>query len=126
MGVRALHLAMPCLPVPLACPLIPGGGWKAVSPESCACAVASPLRVGLLCRAVLSPVSRGRNHDNYQITCKLGRGKYSEVFAGIDIRNNSKVVIKILKVRAARRVEEGCAGEREHEHTRERGPNSRP
>ncbi len=29
---------------------------------------------------------------------KLGRGKYSEVFEGINITNNEKVVIKILKV----------------------------
>eukprot|EP00730_Choanoeca_flexa_P017684 TRINITY_DN8548_c0_g2_i3.p1 TRINITY_DN8548_c0_g2~~TRINITY_DN8548_c0_g2_i3.p1 ORF type:complete len:349 (+),score=78.19 TRINITY_DN8548_c0_g2_i3:165-1211(+) len=35
--------------------------------------------------------------SHYEITCKLGRGKYSEVFAGIDIRNGSRVVIKILK-----------------------------
>eukprot|EP00045_Choanoeca_perplexa_P001527 m.20141 g.20141 ORF g.20141 m.20141 type:complete len:354 (+) comp11004_c0_seq1:156-1217(+) len=35
--------------------------------------------------------------SNYQITCKLGRGKYSEVFAGIDIRTDSPVVVKILK-----------------------------
>jgi casein kinase II subunit alpha len=29
---------------------------------------------------------------------KLGRGKYSEVIEGINITNNEKVVIKILKV----------------------------
>ena len=28
---------------------------------------------------------------------KLGRGKYSEVFQGIDVRTNSPCVIKILK-----------------------------
>ena len=28
---------------------------------------------------------------------KIGRGKYSEVFAGINIINNSKCVVKILK-----------------------------
>lgn len=28
---------------------------------------------------------------------KIGRGKYSEVFEGINITNNLKVVIKILK-----------------------------
>lgn len=29
---------------------------------------------------------------------KLGRGKYSEVFEAINITNNEKVVVKILKV----------------------------
>lgn len=38
------------------------------------------------------------NQDDYQIVRKLGRGKYSEVFEGINITNNDKVVIKILKV----------------------------
>lgn len=31
---------------------------------------------------------------------KLGRGKYSEVFEAINVTNNEKVVVKILKVRA--------------------------
>ncbi len=39
-----------------------------------------------------------RNQDNYQIVQKLGRGKYSEVFEAINVVNNTKVVIKILKV----------------------------
>ena len=41
---------------------------------------------------------RFSNQDDYQIVRKLGRGKYSEVFEGINITNNDKVVIKILKV----------------------------
>ena len=32
---------------------------------------------------------------------KLGRGKYSEVFEAININNNEKVVVKILKVNMA-------------------------
>jgi hypothetical protein len=40
-----------------------------------------------------------RNQDDYQIVRKLGRGKYSEVFEAINITNNEKCVIKILKVR---------------------------
>lgn len=35
---------------------------------------------------------------------KLGRGKYSEVFEAINITNNEKVVVKILKVGAS-----GCS-----------------
>lgn len=37
--------------------------------------------------------------DDYQAVRKLGRGKYSEVFEAINITNNEKCVIKILKVR---------------------------
>ncbi|EGD83394.1 CMGC/CK2 protein kinase [Salpingoeca rosetta] len=37
------------------------------------------------------------NPEPYQITCKLGRGKYSEVFEGIDTRTNKTIVIKVLK-----------------------------
>lgn len=39
-----------------------------------------------------------RNQDDYQLVRKLGRGKYSEVFEAINITNNEKVVVKILKV----------------------------
>ncbi|XP_077982134.1 casein kinase II subunit alpha isoform X3 [Glandiceps talaboti] len=35
--------------------------------------------------------------DDYQIVRKLGRGKYSEVFEAINVTNNEKCVIKILK-----------------------------
>jgi len=35
--------------------------------------------------------------DDYQVVCKVGRGKYSEVFEGIRVADNSKVIIKILK-----------------------------
>jgi casein kinase II subunit alpha len=40
-----------------------------------------------------------RNQDDFQLVRKLGRGKYSEVFEAINITNNEKVVVKILKVR---------------------------
>ena len=39
-----------------------------------------------------------RQQDDYQVVRKLGRGKYSEVFEAINITNNEKCVIKILKV----------------------------
>ena len=35
--------------------------------------------------------------DDYEIVRKLGRGKYSEVFEGINVVSNTKCVIKILK-----------------------------
>jgi casein kinase II subunit alpha len=35
--------------------------------------------------------------ENYEIIKKIGHGKYSEVFEGIDITNNKKIVIKVLK-----------------------------
>lgn len=38
------------------------------------------------------------NQEDYQLVRKLGRGKYSEVFEAVNITNNEKVVVKILKV----------------------------
>ena len=38
------------------------------------------------------------NQDDYQVVRKLGRGKYSEVFEGMNVVNNDKIVVKILKV----------------------------
>ena len=38
-----------------------------------------------------------RDQDDYEVVRKIGRGKYSEVFAGINSFNNTKCVIKILK-----------------------------
>jgi casein kinase II subunit alpha len=35
--------------------------------------------------------------DDYEIVRKIGRGKYSEVFEGINATNDEKCVIKILK-----------------------------
>jgi casein kinase II subunit alpha len=38
-----------------------------------------------------------RSQDDYEIVKKLGRGKYSEVFEGMCVRNDQKCVIKVLK-----------------------------
>lgn len=38
-----------------------------------------------------------REQDDYQIIRKIGRGKYSEVFDGMDMKNNKLCVVKILK-----------------------------
>lgn len=35
--------------------------------------------------------------NNYEIISKIGRGKYSEVFTGVNILNNKTCVIKVLK-----------------------------
>jgi len=35
--------------------------------------------------------------DNYEIVRKIGRGKYSEVFEGVNIANHEKCVVKVLK-----------------------------
>lgn len=37
------------------------------------------------------------DQDNYEVVRKVGRGKYSEVFEGINVNTNEKCVIKILK-----------------------------
>lgn len=37
------------------------------------------------------------NQDDYEVLHKLGRGKYSEVYEGVNLRNNQKCVVKILK-----------------------------
>mmetsp|Transcript_36819 Transcript_36819/g.66747 ORF Transcript_36819/g.66747 Transcript_36819/m.66747 type:complete len:360 (-) Transcript_36819:195-1274(-) len=37
------------------------------------------------------------NQDDYEIVCKVGRGKYSEVFEGVHMPSGEKCVIKILK-----------------------------
>jgi casein kinase II subunit alpha len=37
------------------------------------------------------------SQENYEIVRKVGRGKYSEVFEGINVANNGKCVIKVLK-----------------------------
>ena len=35
--------------------------------------------------------------ENYEVVRKIGRGKYSEVFEGINVSNYQKCVIKVLK-----------------------------
>lgn len=42
--------------------------------------------------------SANSNQDNYQVVRKLGRGKYSEVFEAMNVSNNEKCVVKVLKV----------------------------
>jgi serine/threonine protein kinase len=35
--------------------------------------------------------------DDYEVVRKVGRGKYSEVFEGVNVTNDERCVIKILK-----------------------------
>ncbi|XP_031495186.1 casein kinase II subunit alpha-2-like isoform X1 [Nymphaea colorata] len=37
------------------------------------------------------------DQDNYEVVRKVGRGKYSEVFEGINVTNSERCIIKILK-----------------------------
>ena len=37
------------------------------------------------------------DQDDYEVVKKIGRGKYSEVFSGVNVVHNTKCVIKILK-----------------------------
>jgi len=38
-----------------------------------------------------------RKQEDYEVIRKLGKGKYSEVYEGINVNTDKKVVIKILK-----------------------------
>jgi len=42
--------------------------------------------------------------DNYEIISRIGGGKYSEVFEGVDMSNEETVVIKVLKPVAKRKI----------------------
>jgi len=42
-------------------------------------------------------VDRYRKPDCYEVSKKIGRGKYSEVFEGYNTKNNELCVVKVLK-----------------------------
>lgn len=52
----------------------------------------------------LCVLRRFRSQDDYEIVRKVGRGKYSEVFEGVSVKNNEKypysseIVLTILDV----------------------------
>ena len=48
-----------------------------------------------------------RSQDDYEVVRKVGRGKYSEVFEGVNIVNNQKCIIKILKPVKKKKVRPG-------------------
>jgi casein kinase II subunit alpha len=41
--------------------------------------------------------------DDYEVMNKLGRGKYSEVFTGLNVVSEENVVIKMLKYNAPKK-----------------------
>ncbi len=41
--------------------------------------------------------AKPRDQDDYEVVHKVGRGKYSEVFEGVNCVNNERCIIKILK-----------------------------
>ena len=45
-----------------------------------------------------------RPQDPYDLTKKIGRGKYSEVFEGVDTRNNKRIIVKVLKPVKKRKI----------------------
>ncbi|KAF7984229.1 hypothetical protein HWV62_16038 [Athelia sp. TMB] len=42
--------------------------------------------------------------ERYEIVCRIGGGRYSEVFEGVDMVNTEKCVVKVLKPVAAKKV----------------------
>jgi casein kinase II subunit alpha len=51
--------------------------------------------MGVWCRFMTRLINR--DTDNYEIVRKIGRGKYSEVFEGVNAANHEKCVVKVLK-----------------------------
>lgn len=47
--------------------------------------------VELICSSI------SRDQDDYEVVRKVGRGKYSEVFEGVNAVNSERCVMKILK-----------------------------
>ena len=57
---------------------------------------------------VLERATVDRSQDDYEVVRKVGRGKYSEVFEGVNIVNNQKCIIKILKPVKKKKVSNIC------------------
>lgn len=57
----------------------------------------SLLHVHLIATLTYTMALAHRRQDDYEVVRKVGRGKYSEVFEGINTANNQKCIIKILK-----------------------------
>lgn len=55
------------------------------------------VRLFFPCVYCIEADSLASNQDHYEIFRKIGRGKYSEVFEGVNTLNGEKCVIKVLK-----------------------------
>lgn len=51
----------------------------------------------LLLKVLVFVLCSLREQDDYEVVRKVGRGKYSEVFEGVNVNSKEKCVIKILK-----------------------------
>ena len=52
-----------------------------------------------------------RDQENYEVVRKIGRGKYSEVFDGVNVANGARCVIKILKPVKKKKIKRWVGGE---------------
>lgn len=50
---------------------------------------------------------RCSDQEDYEVVRKVGRGKYSEVFEGVNAVNNERCIIKILKPVKKKKVSDG-------------------
>ena len=48
------------------------------------------------------------DQDDYEVVRKVGRGKYSEVFEGINVNSSERCIIKILKPVKKKKVDFNC------------------
>ena len=51
-----------------------------------------------------------RDQENYEVVRKIGRGKYSEVFDGVNVANGARCVIKILKPVKKKKIKRWVGG----------------
>ena len=73
------------------CVLGSGFGWW------CGPRCSLPRLVTGACTCITAQYCMCRNQDHYEVVRKVGRGKYSEVFEGINVVTNKQCIIKILK-----------------------------
>lgn len=94
--------------VPFIAQTMPRPGPGHLNSTECTRARARPLNISMLMAGamrlagVLALTRRRcarvrRNQDHYEVVRKVGRGKYSEVFEGINVLTNKQCIIKILK-----------------------------
>ena len=76
-----------------------GGEPAPALSQDATCIPALTIR-GHSCYAAISAcvcVCGCRDQEDYEVVRKVGRGKYSEVFEGINVVNNDRCIVKMLK-----------------------------